>query len=215
MNMKRNIKEDIVAIGKRIYEASLNGSYGGNFSVRDEDYIYITPAGLPKDILEYTDILVIDFKGAVLEGEGKPSTEVLFHIMTYKKRENIKAIIHAHPPFATGFSIAGIDIGNNINEESSIILGKIPVLPYEVTSSISLAEEVSENLQKCNAVLLSNHGAITVAENLEKAFRRMEELENLCKMIFVAKIMGGIKTIPPDKLKKLFDLQKQRENSAK
>jgi L-fuculose-phosphate aldolase len=215
MNMKRNIKEDIVAIGKRLYEASLNGSYGGNFSVRDEDYIYITPAGLPKDILEYTDILVIDFKGAVLEGEGKPSTEVLFHIMTYKKREGIKAIIHAHPPFATGFSIAGIDIGNNINEESSIILGKIPVLPYEVTSSISLAEEVSENLQKCNAVLLSNHGAITVAENLEKAFRRMEELENLCKMIFVAKIMGGVKTIPPDKLKKLFDLQKQRENSAK
>jgi len=213
--MKRNIKEDIVAIGKRLYEASLNGSYGGNFSVRDEDYIYITPAGLPKDILEYTDILVIDFKGAVLEGEGKPSTEVLFHIMTYKKREGIKAIIHAHPPFATGFSIAGIDIGNNINEESSIILGKIPVLPYEVTSSISLAEEVSENLQKCNAVLLSNHGAITVAENLEKAFRRMEELENLCKMIFVAKIMGGVKTIPPDKLKKLFDLQKQRENSAK
>ncbi len=213
--MKRNIKEDIVAIGKRLYEASLNGSYGGNFSVRDEDYIYITPAGLPKDILEYTDILVIDFKGAVLEGEGKPSTEVLFHIMTYKKREGIKAIIHAHPPFATGFSIAGIDIGNNINEESSIILGKIPVLPYEITSSISLAEEVSENLQKCNAVLLSNHGAITVAENLEKAFRRMEELENLCKMIFVAKIMGGVKTIPPDKLKKLFDLQKQRENSAK
>lgn len=213
--MKRNIKEDIVAIGKRLYEASLNGSYGGNFSVRDEDYIYITPAGLPKDILEYTDILVIDFKGAVLEGEGKPSTEVLFHIMTYKKREGIKAIIHAHPPFATGFSIAGIDIGNNINEESSIILGKIPVLPYEVTSSISLAEEVSENLQKCNAVLLSNHGAITVAENIEKAFRRMEELENLCKMIFVAKIMGGVKTIPPDKLKKLFDLQKQRENSAK
>ncbi len=205
--MKRNIKEEIVAVAKRLYERNLNSSYGGNFSIRDEDFIYITPSGVPKDLLEYSDILVIDFKGNVLEGEGKPSTEILFHILTYKKKQETNAIIHAHPPYATGASIAQIEIEDNIHEESAIVIGSVPVLPYEVTSSLSLAEEVSENLKNRAAVLLSNHGAVTVGENMEQAYRRMEELESLCKMILVAKILGGIKPIPPDKLKKLFDLK--------
>lgn len=205
--MKRNIKEEIVAVAKRLYERNLNSSYGGNFSIRDEDFIYITPSGVPKDLLEYSDILVIDFKGTVLEGEGKPSSEILFHILTYKKKQETNAIIHAHPPYATGASIAQIEIEDNIHEESAIVIGSVPVLPYEVTSSLSLAEEVSENLKNRAAVLLSNHGAVTVGENMEQAYRRMEELESLCKMIFVAKILGGIKPIPPDKLKKLFDLK--------
>lgn len=205
--MKRNIKEEIVAVAKRLYERNLNSSYGGNFSIRDEDFIYITPSGVPKDLLEYSDILVIDFKGTVIEGEGKPSSEILFHILTYKKKQEANAIIHAHPPYATGASIAKIEIEDNIHEESAIVIGSVPVLPYEVTSSLSLAEEVSENLKNRAAVLLSNHGAVTVGENMEQAYRRMEELESLCKMIFVAKILGGIKPIPPDKLKKLFDLK--------
>lgn len=205
--MKRQIKEEIVSIGKRLYERNLNSSYGGNFSIRDEDYIYITPSGIPKDILDYTDILVIDFKGNILEGEGKPTSEILFHILTYKKNKNANAIIHAHPPYATGASIAQIQIDDNIHEESSIVLGKVPVLKYEVTSSLDLAEEVSENLKNNVAVLLANHGAVTIGSNMEQAFRRMEELENLCKTILIAKMLGGIKPIPSDKLKKLFELK--------
>lgn len=205
--MKRQIKEEIVSIGKRLYERNLNSSYGGNFSIRDEDNIYITPSGVPKDILDYTDILVIDFKGNVLEGEGKPTSEILFHILTYKKNKNANAIIHAHPPYATGASIAQIQIDDNIHEESSIVLGKVPVLQYEVTSSLDLAEEVSENLKNNVAVLLANHGAVTIGSNMEQAFRRMEELESVCKEILIAKVLGGIKPIPPEKLKKLFELK--------
>jgi len=203
--MKRNIKEDIVAIGKRLYNEKLNGGYGGNFSVRDEDYIYITPSGLPKDKLDYTDIIVIDFKGLVVEGQGKPSTEILFHIMIYKKRGDVNAIIHAHPPYATGFSVAQIPIDDGIHEESTVVLGKVPVIPYEVTSSKELAEKVSDVILEHDAALLSNHGAIAVAEDLERAFRKIEELELLCKMITVATIMGGVKKIPQDKLNLLHE----------
>lgn len=205
--MKRNIKEEIVAVGKRLYERNLNSSYGGNFSIRDEDHIYITPAGVPKDMLDYADVLVIDFKGTVLEGEGKPSTEILFHILTYKKNPGISAIIHAHPPYATAMSIAQVEIADNIHEESAILLGKVPVLPYEVTSSLSLAEEVSENLKSHVAILISNHGVVTVGQNMEQAYRRIEELESLCKMIVMASVMGGVKPIPPEKLKKLFEIK--------
>ncbi len=209
--MKRNIKEDIAAIGKRLYEHRLNGGYGGNFSVRDEDYIYITPSGVPKDTLDYSDILVIDFKGTVVEGQGRPSSEILFHIVIYKTRSEINAIIHAHPPVATGFSIAHVEIDDNIHEESTVVIGRVPVIPYEVTSSKELAVNVQEAIINHNALLLSNHGAITIGEDLEKAYRRMEELENLCKMIITANSLGGIQPIPSDKLEKLYDTIRNRE----
>jgi len=208
--MKRNIKEEIVEIGKRLYNAKLNGGYGGNFSVRDEDFIYITPSGLPKDKLDYTDIVVIDFKGNVVEGQGKPSSEILFHILIYKKRKDVNAIIHAHPAFATGFSIAQVPIEDGIHEESCIVLGKVPVIPYEVTSSKELAEKVGDVITNHDAALLANHGAIAVGEDLERAFRKIEELELLCKMITVATIMGGVKKISQDKLNLLHEIVNAR-----
>ncbi len=208
--MKRLIKEEIANMGKRLYERRLNGGYGGNISVKDEDVIYITPSGLPKDELQYSDIIVMDFKGNVLEGTGKPSSEMLFHILIYKTREDVNAIIHAHPPLATGFAIAGKEIPAGIHEESTVVLGEVPVLPYEVTSSKELAKNVSDALSKFNAALLSNHGAITVGDTLETAFRRMEELENLCEMILVAQSLGRVNKIPQDKLKALLELIRKR-----
>ena len=213
--MKRNIKEEIVEIGKRLYRANLNGGYGGNFSVRDEENIYITPAGVPKDVLDYSDILVIDFKGNVIEGLGRPSSEILFHIFIYKKREDVNAIIHAHPPFATGFSIAHLPIEGNIHEESVTVIGEVPIIPYELTSSKELAERVSDVMKNHEAALISNHGAITVGEDLEKAFRKMEDLDNLCKMVLVATIMGGVKKIPPEKIKALKELISARVSKSK
>ncbi len=208
--MKRAIKEEIANMGKRLYERRLNGGYGGNISVRDEDVIYITPSGLPKDILQYSDIIVMDFKGNILEGTGKPSSEMLFHILIYKTRKDVSAVIHAHPPLATGFAIAGKEIPVGIHEESTVVLGEVPVLPYEVTSSKELAKNVSETISRFNAALLANHGAITVGDSLEMAFRRMEELENLCEMILVAEAIGRVNKIPKDKLKALLELVRKR-----
>jgi L-fuculose-phosphate aldolase len=212
--MKRAIKEEIANMGKRLYERRLNGGYGGNISVKDDDVIYITPSGLPKDILQYSDIIVMDFKGNVLEGTGKPSSEMLFHILIYKTREDVNAIIHSHPPLATGFAIAGREIPPGIHEESTIVLGKVPVLPYEVTSSKELAKNVSDALSKSNAALLANHGAITVGDTLETAFRRMEELENLCEMILVAQSIGKVNKIPQEKLEALLELIRKRTKKS-
>ncbi len=212
--MKRAIKEEIANMGKRLYERRLNGGYGGNISVKDEDVIYITPSGLPKDVLQYSDIIVMDFKGNILEGTGKPSSEMLFHILIYKTREDVNAIIHSHPPLATGFAIAGREIPAGIHEESTIVLGNVPVLPYEITSSKELAKNVSNALSKFNAALLANHGAITVGDTLETAFRRMEELENLCEMILVAGALGRVNKIPQEKLKALLELIRKRTRKS-
>ena len=208
--MKRKIKEDIALMGKRLYERRLNGGYGGNISVKDNDMIYITPSGVPKDILDYSDIIVMNFKGNIIEGQGKPSSEMLFHILIYKVRDDVSTIIHAHPPIATGFAIAHRPILEPVHEESVVMLGKVPLLPYEVTSSKELAKNVGEAIKEHNALLLANHGAITVGDSLEKAFRRMEEMENLCEMLLVAEAAGGAKRIRAEKLKELFSLIKKR-----
>jgi len=204
--MKREIKETIASIGKRLYERRLNGGYGGNISIKDEGMIYITPSGLPKDILLYSDIIVVDFKGNLLEGEGKPSSELLFHVAIYKERSDVNAIVHTHPPVSTGFAIANMPLQKAIHEEVSLILGEVPVLPYEMTSSKELARSVANAFKKYNAVMLANHGVITVGDTPEKAFRRAEELENICISTLVANTFGGAKEIPADKLKALFSM---------
>ena len=209
--MKRTVKEKIVAVCKRLYKRNLNGGYGGNVSVKDKGLIYITPSGMPKDTLEYADIIVMDFKGNILEGKGKPSSEMRFHTLIYKERPDVNAIIHAHPPIATGFAIARRAIPIGIHEEATIVLGEVPVLPYAVTSSEELADEVAKAIRKSNAALLSNHGAVTVGASIEQAFRRMEELENLCQMIMVANTVGEVHKIPEDKLQELITLIKNRE----
>ena len=188
--------EKLVEIAKRLYEKNMNAALGGNVSIRQGDEILITPAGINKGFMTEQDVVVVDLDGNVLRGSGKPSSEGKMHYEIYKRRSDVHAIIHAHPPFAVGFALAHRDLPDDILPEATIVLGRVPCLPYVTPSTIDLAREVAQGLAHRNAAFMANHGAITLGATLEEAYNRMEMLEQTCMSIVYASILGGVHHIP-------------------
>jgi L-fuculose-phosphate aldolase len=174
----------------------MNAALGGNMSIRLGDEIAITPAGINKGFMTEDDVVVVDMGGAKLRGNGTPSSEGKMHYEIYEARPDVNAIIHAHPPFAVGFTLAHRDLPDDILPEATILLGYVPCLSYVTPSTIELAREVAQGLAHRNAVLMANHGAITVGADLEEAYNRMELLEQTCMSVVYATILGGVHHIP-------------------
>ncbi|MCX6083605.1 MAG: class II aldolase/adducin family protein [Caldiserica bacterium] len=186
----------LVEIAKRLYERNMNAALGGNVSIRLADEIAITPASINKGFMTEDDVVVVDMEGNKLRGNGKPSSEGKLHYQVYKLRPDVQAIIHAHPPFAVGFALAHHDLPDDILPEATILLGRVPCLPYVTPSTIELAREVARGLVHRNAAFMANHGAITVGADLEEAYNRMELLEQTCMSVVYASVLGGVHHIP-------------------
>ena len=195
----------LVEIAKRLYERNMNAALGGNVSIRLGDEIAITPAGINKGFMTDDDVIVVDMAGNKLRGNGKPSSEGKMHYEIYKLRPDVHAVIHAHPPFAVGFALAHRDLPDDILPEATIVLGRVPCLPYVTPSTMELAQEVAQGLAHCNAALMANHGAITVGADLEEAYNRMELLEQTCMSIVYASTIGGLHHIPPKEMQFFVD----------
>src|SRR5664280_3074403 len=150
----------LVEIAKRLYDKNMNAALGGNVSIRQGDEIAITPAGINKGFMTDDDVVVVDIEGNKLRGNGTPSSEGKMHYEIYRLRPDVRAIIHAHPPFAVGFALAHRDLPDDILPEATILLGRVPCLPYEAPSTIHLAREVAQGLVHHNAAFMANHGAI-------------------------------------------------------
>ncbi len=203
-----NIREQIVEIGKRLYNKNLISGYEGNISARDGDKIYITPSGLCKGFLSVEDIIVIDLDGNLLEGNKKPSSETKMHLKIYNSRKDVNGIVHAHPPVATGFACAGLGLEQSLTAETVLMFGTIPLAPYGTPSTDKLPEALN-NFLEYNAILLANHGAVTFAENLEKAYFLMEQVEHYAKITLVANILGTPKPLPCEEVDTLMELRKK------
>lgn len=186
----------LVEIAKRLYDRNMNAALGGNVSIRLGDEIAITPAGINKGFMTEDDVILVDTAGSKLRGKGKPSSEGKMHYEVYKLRPDVRAIIHAHPPFAVGFALAHRDLPDDILPEATIVLGHVPCLPYVTPSTMELAREVAQGLAHRNAAFMANHGAITVGADLEEAYNRMELLEQTCMSVVYASVMGGVHHIP-------------------
>ncbi len=187
----------VVEIAKRLYERNMNAALGGNVSIRLGDEIVITPAGINKGFMTEDDVIVVDMEGNKLRGSGKPSSEGKMHYEIYKLRPDVQAIIHSHPPFAVAFALAHRDLPDDILPECSILLGRVPCLPYVTPSTIELAREVAQGLAHRNAAFMANHGVLTVGADLDEAYNRMELLEQTCMSVVYATILGGVHHIPP------------------
>lgn len=155
----------------------------GNISYRrDDGFIVITPSGLPKGELRPRDLLVVDRDGTVVEGTGKPSSETALHLTIYRKREDVKAIIHAHPVTATALTVAGIPFASDIVTEGAMVLGEVPTVPYAPPGSLALAEGCGAAAETASVFLMERHGAVTVGADLTEAFYRLDTLEAVAKM---------------------------------
>lgn len=198
------IRKEIVEIGRRIYDKGLACGADGNISYKvADDRMLITGSGTCLGELETTDIIYTDFSGNILSGKLKPSSELPMHIAVYRHRLNINAVIHAHPPLATGFSIAGVSLAGCVIPEVVMTLGKIPTAPYATPSSEEGVDAISELITNHDAIILDRHGAITIGKTLKESFYKLEKVEYAAKVTLAARQLGQVQKLTPEQITKL------------
>jgi L-fuculose-phosphate aldolase len=200
------IRADIVEVGRRLYARGLISGNEGNISVREGDHLFITPAGACKGFLTPEAIVRTDLEGRA-EGGGRASTEILMHTAIYRRRSDAGAVVHAHPPTATGFAVAGIPLDRPLIAEAVVTLGPVRVIPYGTPSTPELADNVGRAACEGHGLLLANHGALTVGEHVFRAWERMETLEQLARVALVARTLGQDNLLPEADVERLRSLR--------
>jgi L-fuculose-phosphate aldolase len=203
MPTQQQLKQNIVCICRMLHRKNYLAATDGNVSVRLGDRLLITPSGVNKGIMEEDQIITVDFSGRVLEGEGRPSSEIRMHLLAYELRPDVEAVVHAHLPYATGCTLAGVDLLQPILPEVVITLGGIPTAPYATPGTEEVPEAIREFIQEYDALLLSRHGAMTVGRDVVDAYNKMEKLEHTARVILVARLQGPVDPIPTAEVEKL------------
>jgi len=178
----------------------------GNVSVKlDDGAFLVTPTGISKSFITPEKLLIVAKDGAIIEGaEGyKPSSEIKMHFRCYEERNDVGAVVHAHPPAATGFAVAHVPLDRYTMIESVITIGSVPVTPYGTPSTHEVPDAITPYLQEHDVMLLENHGALAVGCDLITAYYRMETLELWAKISINATILGGEKEISPENIERL------------
>ncbi len=191
----------IATIMDLIYKNGMTTTSGGNISILDEDgNIWITPAGYDKGILTPKDIVCVKPDGEV-EGIHRPSSEFPFHLAIYKKRPDLKSVIHAHPPALVSFSIVRQIPDTNIIPQAKKFCGHVGYAPYKLPGSDELGEIIAETFASgSNSVIMENHGTVVGGANLFETFQRFESLEFSARSIINAKKLGGYKTLTDEQI---------------
>jgi L-fuculose-phosphate aldolase len=204
--------EKIVEVSKRLYNRGLVAGAGGNVSAKipGTQEVLITPSGLCKGYLNVSDIVKVDLEGKIVEGRLKPTSEILMHIEIYKVRGDVSAVVHAHPPVSTGFACSKISLNQPIFPDSIAMLGDIRTVEYVTPTTDELAEKVAEHAKGFDALLLLNHGTITLGASLEQAYQRTEILEDVAKMQLVAILVGGPKLLSEDEIERIRALKSEK-----
>lgn len=168
----------ILDIGRRMFERRYVSANDGNITIRTGEHrFWVTPAGVSKGYMTEDMLLCVDSEGQVLEGTGKPSSELKMHLRVYQENPEVRCVVHAHPVTATSFAIARIPLDIALMTESILGLGVVPVAEYATTGTEAVAESVAPYCRDYNALLLANHGALTWGTDALQAYYRMESLE--------------------------------------
>jgi L-fuculose-phosphate aldolase len=192
----QDIRRDILHVCRRAYERGLVAGTDGNVSVRlSRDRVIATPTGMCKGFLTDDDLVVCDLDGKQIAGTRRLTTEIKIHLAAYTVRDDVCAVVHAHPPYATGFAVAGVTPSENAMPEAYIAVGKVALAPYATPSTDALAAGLQPSLCDHDAVLLANHGAMTLGRDVIAAYHRMEALEQLCRITCIARDLGGVRPL--------------------
>jgi L-fuculose-phosphate aldolase len=196
----------IVHVCRRLYERGLIAGPDGNVSVRLADgSILATPSGMSKVDVSVDDLVLVDGEGSVLDGARAPSSELGMHLRIYQRRADVSAVVHAHPPTATGFGVAGEAFVAPILPEVILQMGEVPLVPYATPGTDALADALEPFLAKHDAFLLANHGATTVGDTLDVAHQRMESLEHAARILLTARMLGKVNALSAAEARALRD----------
>ena len=208
MSSEATLRADIVEVGRRMYARGYTASNDGNISVRlGSDRLLMTPKSVCKGFMTPDMMCVTDLTGRKLEGDRDPSSEMQMHLEVYRQRPDVQAVVHAHPPTATGFAVAGIPLDRAVLAEVLTTLGSIPIAEYATPSTKELPEAVRKYIKAHDGMLLANHGALTVGSDLYAAYYKMETIEHFAKISLVARLLGRENLLSREEVMRLQDLR--------
>lgn len=210
MDNIKETKDAICDVCHKMWQLGWVAANDGNVTVLlDDDTLLATPTGISKSFITPEKLVRIDREGNILEAnEGyRPSSEIKMHLRCYKDRADVRSVVHAHPPTATGFAVAHIPLDRYDMIETVVSLGSIPITPYGTPSTYEVPEAIAPYIQEHDAVLLENHGALTLGANLIDAYYKMETLELFAKINLTAYMLGGPKEISRANIDKLINLR--------
>jgi L-fuculose-phosphate aldolase len=210
---ERDLRLAIVECGRIAYDRHLVSSTDGNISVRVGRNVLITPSGICKGRMDPEDLLIVDLDGNLLKAQTrrKPrvSSETPMHLEVYRQREDVRAVLHAHPIYATALTIADVPFPVDVLPEVLLTLGEVPVTDYSTPSSEEDAAAVRSLIRDHDALLLCQHGSLTVGPDLDVALNHLERIEAVAQTVFTARQLGSVHTLPPEALEKLRAVRKK------
>ena len=210
---ENKLRKTMIQIAKLTYSKGMIAASDGNMSAKIAENRYlVTPSGLFKGFLEEDDLVVIDQLGEVIEGNHGPSSELMMHLKAYEMRSDIEAVVHAHPPVITAFSVAGIDLTEAILPETIFILGEIKFAQYSTPTTEDVPNAIESLIRQHDALVLTRHGSLTVGKTLEEAYQKLESLEHTAKIISEAvKLRGGkmVAPLPSNEIDKLWEINEK------
>lgn len=208
------LKDFICELGRRAYNRGMGAANDGNIScLLDDGTLLCTPTGVSKGFMTPDMICHIDRAGnPVGQNAYRPSTEMLMHLCVYDHRPDVRAVVHAHPLYATVHAICGKPLTQQIMPESTMFLGEVPLTPYGLPSTTELCDAIIPALQKHDALLLENHGALSYGHDLQSAYFKMEALDYYAKVVYLAAGYGGAKEFDQGQIEKLLDVRRTKFN---
>jgi len=206
MKTEREHRDDIVRIGQLVFQKGWVASNDGNISVRlDAERVLATPTGICKGMMDPSDLILVDMKGNKISGRRERTSEIMLHLTIYDMRPDINAVLHAHPPVATGYASSGRSLNQALLPEVIIGLGCVPLAEYGLPGTPALTEPMLPLIPKYDALLMANHGAVCYGPDTYAAYFRMEAVEHFARIALVTELLGGPRVLPREEVNKLLD----------
>lgn len=202
-------------MGRRLSDRGLLAGTQGNISVRlDSERIVVTPGGVSKGRLSPRDMITVNLTtGAKLQGPGRASSELPMHLFVYRNRPDILACVHAHPPYATAFAVAGVQLAEDFLPEVVLSVGRVPLTDYAPPGTQAVPQALAPFIADCNAFLLRNHGLLTIGRTLEEAYNRHETVEHCARIAHLSSQIGDPHGIPADDYERLSKIRREGEKT--
>ncbi len=206
-------RDEIVHFGRMLHQNGLVAATDGNLSVRLENGdVLCTPTVMSKGMMEAEDLVIVDAGGRKVSGWREASSEIAMHLFIYHKRPDIHAVVHAHPPTATGYAAAGIPLDTALCSEIVVTLGSVPLASYGTPGTMELTEALAPLIPDHQAILMANHGVVAYGADLLTAYMNMETVEHYAKIALVTHMLGRQQPLSGKHLDKLHEIRLKYHN---
>ena len=211
-----DIRKAICEAGRRLYAKNLVAATDGNISARMGANRYLcTPSGVSKGFMNPRDLIIADSKGNKISGDGKVTSEFFTHLAAYEERPDMSAVVHAHPPKAIAFTLAGVSLADCILPEVVYTIGGIPATEYATPGTPEGGAVIRDLIRHCDALLMDRHGALTIGTDVFDALFKMEKIEHAAETLLTAHLLGGVRKLEAEEVQKLYKVRESYGVSGK